>query len=160
MGGGFHNRTAGGQAGGGIGTGFDGHIDALGVEIDHLEEDLAVRCHVLGDVHGVGAVLRLELADLGLSRHAARDVLMDLAVGVGFKGQDVAEVIGPCVPQIGIVGGGESAIDAAHLQGRKGDGGGAGGECGGRRGRGAGDYGRSGGAGGRRRRAGGRCAGR
>lgn len=160
LGGGFYDQAAGGQTGGRVGTGFDGHVDVFLGEIDHLEEDLAVRRHILGDVHGVGAILRLELADLGLSRHAAGDVLVDLAVGVGFEGQDVAEVIGAHVPELGIVGGGEGADNAAHLQGRQGDGGGAGREGGGRRGRCAGDRGRGGCAGRRRCGAGGRCTGR
>jgi len=145
--GGFHHLAAGGQTGSRVGTGLDSDVNAFGVEIDHLQEDLAVRCHVLRNVHLSGAVLCLELADLRLDRHAPGDVLVDLAVGVSFEGQDVAEVVLTNVPELGVVGGGEGADNAAHLQGGKGDGGG-----GGREGRGW--CGRGAGCGG-----GGRCAG-
>ena len=157
--GGFHHLASSRQAGGGIGTGLNGDINALGGEIDHLEEDLTVRGHVLCHIHSIGAVLRFELADLRLSRHTARDVLKHLAVGVGFKGEDVPEVVGPWIPQLGVVDGGEGAINAAHLQGCQGDGGSGGGEGGGRCGGGAGDGGGSGRAGGGWGGAGGRRAG-
>ena len=93
--------------------------------------------------------MRLELADLGLSRHAPGDVLVDLTVGIGFEGQDVAEVVLTNVPQLRVVGDGEGADNAAHFQGRQGDGGGGGCEGRGWCGGGAGCRGGSGCAGGR-----------